>query len=91
MKHGREPSIEEVARLTTEYKKAAADLSKRIDSETWLVSDQFRERVEKLVTELDKRQDEWLKHLTVGYVALESATDDLRKIARDELKVLPID
>jgi hypothetical protein len=87
MKHARETSIEEVARLTAEYRKAAFELRRRIDSETWLVSDQFRQRVEKLVTELEEHQDEWIKHVAVGHVALETATDDLRQIARDELNV----
>jgi hypothetical protein len=84
---GREIPIDEAAKLSNEYMKASSDLQRRIVSETWLISDRFRERIEKMIEDLNERQEDWPTHLEKGQETLESAEEDLRTIARDELAV----
>jgi hypothetical protein len=88
-KGGREISDDEASKLSAESMAAQSALKRRIDSETWLVSDEFLLRIAKMVEDLGKRQKDWPTHLEVGESALESAIEDLRDIARRELRVPP--
>jgi hypothetical protein len=83
----RELSKDEVERLTEDYKKAGADLKRRVAKETWLISDNFRSRLVTLEEALSQRITYWPDFLETSYGALHSAFDDLRQIARSELSI----
>ena len=78
---------EEKEKLANEALAAAATIRRRIDSETWLVSDAFIERVAKLASDLRVEAEDWPAYVEQGERAVETAIDDLRKIARRELRV----
>jgi hypothetical protein len=85
--HGREISDDEASKLSAESMAAKSALKRRIFSETWLVSDEFLRRIAKMVDDLGERQGDWPSHLEAGENAVESAIEDLRNIARRELRV----
>jgi hypothetical protein len=85
---GRELSKEDVARLTEDHQKAGADLKRRVAKETWLISDDFRTRLLALEEALSQRSTHWPEFLeTASSSALNSAVDDLRRIARSDLSI----
>ena len=85
---GRELSKDDVARLTEDYQKAGADLKRRVAKETWLISDNFRSRLRALEEALSQRTTtNWPEFLETSSGALNSAVDDLRRIARSDLSV----
>ena len=69
-------------KLTAEYEKSGADLQRRIASETWLISDAFRTRIEALEPELKKQQfssrENWPDFLNNSAVIIGKAFVDLR-------------
>ncbi|MEY9365316.1 hypothetical protein ABH994_008095 [Bradyrhizobium yuanmingense] len=85
--HGKDLSKEETERLSAAYDQAQADIQTTLASETWPVSDPFRQRLDRLERELRKRSDDWFSHLENNESALRAAIDDLRTISREELKV----
>jgi hypothetical protein len=84
---GRELTQDDKARLTEEYQTAGANLKRRIAKETWLISDDFRSRLLALEEALSQRVTHWPEFLENSSGALNSAFDDLRRIARSDLSV----
>jgi hypothetical protein len=72
-----------------EYHKAVADLDRRFDSEIWLISDQFQDRLIAMMTSLETRHDpkDWIGFLEDHHKIILDAGHDLRVIARNELSV----
>jgi hypothetical protein len=96
MMDGRKQSAEEKAKVSADADAAEAAMMRRIDSEIWLVSDQFLDRLAKLLQELkdppgleEKRKEDAQSHLKACDSAFFAAIGDLRKIAREELRVPP--
>ena len=77
--------IDEVARLTEDYKTAGADLKRRVAKETWLISDEFQSRLLALEDALSQPATYWPDYLENNYGAFQSAFRDLRQIARSDL------
>jgi hypothetical protein len=86
---GRELKDDEKDKLSAESNAAEAALKRRLDAETWLVSDEFTKRLKRLFKDLERRSETWIDHLENGEVAIENALRDLRIIARRELGVPP--
>jgi hypothetical protein len=89
---GRKIPNDEAAKLSADAIAALRAMARRVDAETWLVSDKFRERVQDLVHSLSKERDDtndWREFLEGRRNALQSAGRDLRDIARRELRVPP--
>jgi hypothetical protein len=89
MMRGRTISAEEKAKVSAEAGAAESALKRRIDSEIWLVSDQFLGRVAKLFLDLEEREEDVRSHLKACDSAFRAAIGDLRKIVRQELRVPP--
>jgi hypothetical protein len=89
LERGRDIPDDEREKLAKEALEAAAAIRRRVDAETWLVSDAFLERIAKLADDLKVRFDDWPSYVEEGEIAIEAAIDDLRKIARRELRIPP--
>ena len=66
-------------------------LKRRVDAEAWLVSDRFIERIAEMVGDLGRNNDrqDMPSFFENGEAAVNRPIEDLRKIARHELKVPP--
>ena len=84
---GRELGEVAASHLSAEYGDAKAELERRLDSELWLIPTECRKRAEHLMRDLARRGDDWDWNdmLANGQAAIESANDDLRRLARIDL------
>lgn len=85
--HGQTLDEARVAELTAEYQKAGAELQRRVASETWLLSDRFRTKLEELENALSKKWSnaDWDDFLAYSHSTIVFAVDELRSIARADL------
>jgi hypothetical protein len=72
-------------KLREDYTTAKANLSRRLDSEIWLIPIQCRVRTERLMQELARRDEHWNDMLGNGREAITRARDDLTKLVRIDL------
>jgi hypothetical protein len=85
--HGVEMTDANRETLSAAYRAAGSALRRRADSETWLISDAFRSRLEVLEQDLAVRHTDWIDHIEGNLTALDGALNDLRTLARAELAV----
>jgi hypothetical protein len=64
---------------------AEADLERRLASETWLIPNNCRMRLNKLTSDLKVRTEDWFEYLETGQHTLAVATDELRDMVHADL------
>jgi hypothetical protein len=86
---GRDVADERSKELLANYNQAKRALARRLDAETWLLSEACQSRLLKMNKELDKptTADTWYDHCDSGYGALASALKDIRVLVRSDLKL----
>lgn len=80
-------SAKERDKLYAQLRAAEDALKRRVFSETWLLSDAFMNRFYKLSDEMEVRAESWSDNLEDGLCSFRAAHNDLRAIARKELKI----
>jgi glycine/D-amino acid oxidase-like deaminating enzyme len=86
----RETSDEEDNRRIASYQAANEELRQRLARETWLIPDHARERIARLHADLDSHHGPeagWADIVLNGRDTIEGAIDDLRRLARADLRV----
>jgi hypothetical protein len=78
-------------KLSEDYREADATLARQLDRETWLLPSKCSERLAQMWRDLAKADDtvehDWYAHLDIGRGAINSALEDIRTLARGDLKI----
>jgi hypothetical protein len=81
----REMTQEATDKLRAAANDAEADLERRLASETWLIPNNCRVRLDKLTLDLKVRSQDWFEYLETGQHTLQVATDELRDMVHADL------
>jgi|ERR1035437_556792 hypothetical protein len=81
----RELTEEETEKLRTAANDAEAELERRLASETWLIPNNCRIRLNKLTEDLKVHDEDWFQYLDAGQHTLAVATDELRDMVHADL------
>jgi hypothetical protein len=75
------------AKLLADYREAEARLARQLDRERWLLPSACSERLAQMQKELDQASDSWRDRLGSCSNAINSALNDMRTLARDDLQI----
>jgi hypothetical protein len=81
----RELTQDETDKLRNAANDAEAELERRLASETWLIPNNCRLRLNKLTEDLKAREEDWFQYLEAGQHTLAVATDELRDMVHADL------
>jgi hypothetical protein len=68
-----------------EHVDAQALLVNKVQSESWLLPDDCRKRLDLLMSELEERHEWWHDFIKYGHAAIQSSIIDLRSMVRKDL------
>jgi hypothetical protein len=88
LQRDKEISEEEGAKISNEHQAARAELSRRLASQTWLIPDENRTIIRKLMADLSRSKfTDWTSLVVEGSESIDAAVDQLRANVRKELSL----
>ena len=79
------PSRDEDGLRLVTHNEAQALLVKKVQSESWLLPNDCRERLDLLMSELQERHEWWHDFIKYGHAAIQRAIIDLRSMVQTDL------
>jgi hypothetical protein len=83
----REIGEPEATDLRKEYQRGKLTLQRRLASEVWLLPDECKARVDRMLRKLDVEPNDWFEMLENNLGEIKSTTDDLTRMVRADLNL----